>query len=63
MFRSEGLRVASVDGAGKVTLLPIRVGRNFGPSVEVLDGITGRERLVLNPSDSLTEGDVVTVGH
>jgi hypothetical protein len=37
------------------------VGRNFGQSVEVLGGISGRERLVLNPSDSLTEGDVVTV--
>jgi RND family efflux transporter MFP subunit len=61
MFRSEGLRVASVDGAGKVKLLPIRVGRNFGPSIEVLDGISGSERLVLNPSDSLTEGDVVVV--
>ena len=60
MFRSEGLRVAAVDGAGKVKLLPIRVGRNFGPSVEVLEGITGTERLVLNPSDSLTEGDIVT---
>jgi multidrug efflux pump subunit AcrA (membrane-fusion protein) len=60
MFRSEGLRVASVDKAGKVKLLPVRVGRNFGPSVEVLEGITGSERLVLNPSDSLSEGDVVT---
>ena len=61
MFRSEGLRVASVDGAGKVKLLPIRVGRNFGPSIEVLDGISGSERLVLNPSDSLAEGDVVVM--
>ena len=61
MFRSEGLRVASVDDAGKVRLLPVKVGRNFGQSVEVLDGITGRERLVMNPSDSLAEGDAVTV--
>src|SRR5439155_15990603 len=30
MFRSEGVRVASVDPAGKVKLLPVRVGRNFG---------------------------------
>jgi RND family efflux transporter MFP subunit len=61
MFRSEGLRVAAVDAAGKVTFLPVKVGRNFGQSVEVVDGVSGRERLVLNPSDSLAEGDIVTV--
>ena len=61
MFRSEGVRVASVDAAGKVKLLPVKVGRNFGQNVEVLDGISGQERLVLNPSDSLAEGDTVTV--
>ena len=61
IFRSEGLRVAAVDAQGKVKLLPVKVGRNFGPSVEVLAGIGGREQLVLNPPDSLNEGDVVTV--
>jgi RND family efflux transporter MFP subunit len=61
MFRGDGLRVAAVDGGGKVKLLPIKVGRNFGPTVEVLEGVSGKERLVLNPSDSLAEGDVVTV--
>jgi RND family efflux transporter MFP subunit len=61
MFRGDGMRVAAVDAAGKVKLVPVKVGRNYGPSVEVLDGLTGRERLVLNPSDSLAEGDVVTI--
>ena len=61
IFRSEGLRVAAVDAQGKVKLLPVKVGRNFGPSVEVLAGIDGEERLVLNPPDSLVDGDVVTV--
>jgi len=62
MFRGDGMRVASVDADGRVKLLPVRVGRNFGQSVEVLDGIQGKERLVLNPSDSLAEGDQVVVG-
>jgi len=61
MFRAEGVRVATVDAAGKVKLVPVKVGRNFGPSVEVIDGIRGDERLVMNPSDSLAEGDSVTV--
>jgi len=42
-------------------LVPVKVGRNFGPSVEVIDGIRGDERLVMNPSDSLAEGDSVSV--
>jgi RND family efflux transporter MFP subunit len=61
MFRSDGLRVAVVDDSGKVRLVPIKLGRNFGQSVEVLEGLRGDERLVLNPSDSLAPGDVVTV--
>ena len=60
LFR-DGMRVASVDPTGRVKLLPVKVGRNFGQSVEVLSGIEGKERLVLNPADSLAEGDQVVV--
>ncbi|MBL0142120.1 MAG: efflux RND transporter periplasmic adaptor subunit [Betaproteobacteria bacterium] len=61
MFRGDGIRVATVDDAGRVKLVPIRVGRNLGERIEVVDGLAGRERLVLNPPDSLTEGDAVAV--
>jgi RND family efflux transporter MFP subunit len=63
MFRSEGLRVAAVDAAGKVKLLNVKVGRNFGQTVEVLEGLQGNERLVLNPSDALASGDTVSIAH
>jgi RND family efflux transporter MFP subunit len=61
LFRAEGTRVATVDAEGRVRLRTIQVGRNYGETVEVLDGITAGDRLILNPSDSLAEGDVVTV--
>lgn len=61
MIRAEGIRVASVDGNGRVHLHAVRVGRNYGETIEVLEGIRGDERLVLNPADSLTEGDQVTI--
>jgi RND family efflux transporter MFP subunit len=61
IFRSEGVRVASVAADGKVTLLPVRVGRNFGDRVELLEGLKGDEKLVLNPLDSLADGDTVSV--
>lgn len=59
IFRGEGVRVAVVDSAGTVTLRSVSLGRNFGDTVEVLDGITVADRLVLNPSDSLSAGDEV----
>ena len=61
LFRGEGMKVASVDAQGRVKLVSIKAGRNFGQSIEVLDGLKGTERLVLNPSDSLADGDVVNV--
>lgn len=59
MFRRDGSLVAAVDEHNKVRLKPVKLGRNFGPTVEVLDGLNGDERLILNPSDSLAEGDQV----
>jgi RND family efflux transporter MFP subunit len=61
LFRAEGTRVAVVDAEGKVRLRGVSIGRNYGDTVEVIDGISGSDRLVLNPSDSLAEGDPVTV--
>ena len=61
LFRGEGTRVAVVDAAGHVRLRPVTLGRNLGESIEVLDGIDAKDRLVVNPSDSLAEGDAVKV--
>ena len=61
MIRGDGIRVATIDQQGRVRIKPVRVGRNYGESVEMLDGVGADETLVLNPSDSLAEGDQVTV--
>ena len=61
LFRGEGTRVALVDGASRVRLKPVTLGRNLGESIEVLGGIADGDRLVVNPSDSLAEGDSVAV--
>ncbi len=57
LFRAEGTSVATVDAQGRARLRPVNLGRNFGQTTEVLDGINGSDRLVLNPSDSISEGD------
>ena len=61
LFRGEGTRVAVVDAASKVQLRAVTLGRNLGEAIEMVDGIGPRDRLVLNPSDSLADGDAVAV--
>ena len=39
-----GHRVAVVDAQGKVRLRPVRVGRNYGETFEVLDGVRRTDR-------------------
>ena len=58
LFRSEGLRVASVKD-GKISLIPLTLGRDFGSDVEVLTGLNGDESLVVNPPDSIVSGQSV----
>ena len=55
------MSVAAVDAQGRIALKPIKIGRNYGESVEVLEGVTTEDQLVLNPSDSLNDGDQVAV--
>ena len=61
LFRPEGTHVALVDSGGKVHLALVKLGTDFGTSVEVLRGIGADARIVLNPADSLADGDVVTL--
>jgi RND family efflux transporter MFP subunit len=61
LFRGEGTRVAVVDTSGRVNLRTVALGRNYGENVELLDGIAETDRLVLNPSDSLADGDQVAM--
>jgi RND family efflux transporter MFP subunit len=61
LIRAEGIRVALVDPQGNVKLQPVKIGRNLGDTVEVLDGVKSADVLVLNPSDSITDGDRVAV--
>jgi len=61
MFRPEGPRVAIVDAAGHIHLQAVTLGRDFGQTIELLSGIHAGDQIVLNPADSLAEGDSVSV--
>jgi len=61
LFRAEGPRAAVVGADGKVRLKPVTIGRDYGTEIEILGGLDPGEMIVLNPSDSLEEGQVVNV--
>ena len=61
LFRAEGASAAVVDATGKVHLQRIQFGRDYGRELEVLSGIQSSDSIVLNPSDSLEDGQQVSV--
>jgi len=61
LFRAEGARVAVVDKDGTVHLRPITIGRDFGATLEILGGLDLSDQIVINPSDSLEEGQQVHI--
>jgi RND family efflux transporter MFP subunit len=61
IFRTQGLQVATVGPDNRATLKTILEGRDFGTSVEVLSGIGGDDRVIINPPDSLADGGMVRI--
>jgi len=61
LFRAQGPQVAVVDKDSKVHLRPISIGRDFGATLEILGGLEVSDQIIINPSDSLEEGQKVHV--
>jgi RND family efflux transporter MFP subunit len=61
VFREHGMEVAIVGADDTIALRPIKLGRNLGTDVEVVQGLTLADRLVNSPPDSLATGDKVRV--
>jgi RND family efflux transporter MFP subunit len=60
LFRQEGLRVGVVRD-GRVQLVPVSIGHDYGDTVEVTAGLSPEDQVVLNPSDSLVSGTRVEI--
>jgi RND family efflux transporter MFP subunit len=61
VFREQGMEVAAIDANSTIELRPIKLGRNLGTEVEVVQGLKLSDRLVNSPPDSLATGDKVRV--
>lgn len=61
-MRVSGPHVAVVDAQDQVELRAVRLGRDLGTRVVVVEGIAGNERLVVNPGDDLVDGMPIRIG-
>jgi len=61
LFRSEGLRAVVVDANHHAHLQTLTIGRDYGVTLEVLNGLKASDWIVLNPPDSLNDGEQVHV--
>jgi membrane fusion protein (multidrug efflux system) len=61
LFRAEGLQVGVVAADGKVSLHRVSVGRDFGSTIEILEGVSPTDKVILNPPDSLVSGILVRI--
>jgi len=61
LFRAQGLQVGVVKSDNSVELRDIKVGRDFGTTIEIVQGVAPSDKVILNPADSLVTGDVVRI--
>jgi RND family efflux transporter MFP subunit len=61
LFREEGLRVAVAKSNNTAELLPVTLGRDFGDYAEITTGLTGQERIISNPPDSIIDGERLNI--
>ncbi len=53
---TQGTRVATAAPDGKVHFKNVRVGNDFGNEVEILDGLSPEDLVIMNPTDAVREG-------
>jgi multidrug efflux pump subunit AcrA (membrane-fusion protein) len=61
IFSTDGLKVAAIEHGNRVALKTVALGRDFGSTVEVVSGLEPSDDVVVNPPDSIAEGQTVRV--
>jgi RND family efflux transporter MFP subunit len=61
LFRSEGTALGVVGPDGRVRIKKIKIGRDLGGQLEIVDGVSPTDQVIVNPVDSLSDGMLVRV--
>jgi len=62
LFRAQGLQVGVVR-SNRVQLVPVKIGKDAGATVEIASGLTTDDPVILDPSDSLASGQEVQIAN
>ncbi len=54
-------QVAVVGSDGKVQLRSISIGRDYGTTLEIVGGVDANDLIIVNPADSIENGQKVNV--
>jgi RND family efflux transporter MFP subunit len=57
----QGAQLAVIGGDGRVVLKPVKLGRDFGDTVEVIAGLSASDRVIDSPPETLQTGDQVAL--
>ena len=61
LYRSDGTLVAVAGPGNKVQLHPIKIGRDSGDTLEIVDGLSRTDRVIDSPPDAIANGDPVNI--
>jgi RND family efflux transporter MFP subunit len=61
LYRAEGPQVAVVQSDGKVEVRGVKLGRDFGQTIEILAGVALEDRVIINPTESFMSGTMVSI--
>jgi len=61
IFQREGTTVGVVDADGKVEIRKITISLDLGDKLQISQGLTATDQVILNPSDSLANGMPVKI--
>ncbi len=61
LFRGDGTEVGVVDDQGIVHLRKVTIGHDYGRTLEITEGLSATDNVIVNPSDSLSDGAHVQI--
>jgi len=61
LFRKTGTQLALLGPGDRVRLIQVGVGRDLGQTLEITHGLSPTDKVINNPPDSITNGELVRV--
>ena len=61
VYTKTGVQVATVNAESRVVMKPVVIARDHGSRLELLSGLVANDKVIENPPDGVTQGDLVQV--